>query len=813
MSKKKKLTEEEQAKALELLEEIGNSDIDSLQEKLSLEDITLVRKYISYRIKSLGMAKKIYFANDELINYEKCREEIIRLKKCHKMLGKLANDFINEVQPLEKSKVNNNDKKKYAISNILMLDFYLSSFDEELFNTYLKSKDYFERMQCLIKLREMYIKATYNLYRKKKIIIEKNYKIIAFENDLDGGLKKNKKEFTYLLNLDSYSNLRKEIALVKEKYNKCKRFLEEIERLIKLEEKEYSCSIPKKFLEIDDTDYKELIEDKFIEYKEFISRLENIRDGKYIRKYGLGLENFIPKELLVLFGKLEKLNDDVLEEISILGVDVLKNKLRNLKKGLNPYDDVERKFLKTLIKMFEDLAPKRVEFEEADTSVYYDIADSLCHNDNNYSYIEKLIKENEHIRDARKNNCHIIISLLDSFILNYKLKLVNQGFTFIEPNFYKEIIKAFYKNGVRLTEEEVEIINKRLDEFLEYVNKKKYVSSGLVNKDVEELRNIGGEVVKSDIDRDKLKQEVSLLDFELDSVIRNYMRKYPMYKDGFNSRTFMIKGIDNCCFSINYENYQDIVFGVHFLDTSKIVSEDSEIVKGALEGKKIIPKMKKGLNPVMSFTYHFLNYKDMSDLRFGPGVVYVDKEYDENDIDSYREKEDLKNMYIFLNNLVADRNIYTVDGIKEVVFGNIKEELKKKFRDCKVPFIYEKTPEDVDDIIRLNHNAICDKLSKIPKKEAHRIFEIIDEELDKYYVPRNDDSADISLDTSDFLGYYLMSVLNKLQSGKYDIDKESEKLKIYLEKLNNRRAYLPVNIAKSNENKIKRMVRNYKKAM
>ena len=36
-------------------------------------------------------------------------------------------------------------------------------------------------------------------------------------------------------------------------------------------------------------------------------------------------------------------------------------------------------------------------------------------------------------------------------------------------------------------------------------------------------------------------------------------------------------------------------------------------------------------------------------------------------------------------------------------------------------------------------------------------------------------------------------------------------VKTYLEKLNSKRAYLPTSITKNNENKIKRLVRNYKK--
>ena len=810
MNKKKRLTEEETKEAQALLELIAQEDLKSIQENFTLNDILLVRKYISSKIKHLSVIKKIYFADDDFLNYNKCREEIIKLKKYHKILGSLKENFTSSiVSPKEAINVS---KKQHAINNILMLDFNYSDKSKALFKKYLKTTDYSLKIETLIKLREIYINATYELYKVKKAVLEKNYKLIAKENGLVGKLKDNKKEFYYLLDQEKYQKSKEEINLIKTEYKKCTRYLEEIEKLVLYEEKEYNRTIPKKYLELDDVDYNELITHSNCD-QEFVKRLENLRDGKYIRKYGLGLEKFIPKELMNLFAKLEQLDDECLKEYSNLGRDILKNKLRNLKKGQNSYDDVEREFLKMVIKMFEKL-PKEPPYEEQkDTSIYYDIIDALTYSDNNFSYVEKLIQENANIKNARKNNYHIIINLLDKFILNYKLKLVNQNLGFIDPNFYKEIIKAFYKNKVELTEEEQRIINERLDDFLDYVNKKKYASVKDINQDVAELKNTTLPY-SAELDSEKIDQELKFLDFNLESIVKSYLRKYPLYKDDYASSTFMIEGIDNCAFTIDYQDSQNISFNIHLFDTSKIIPEDSEIIKGVLNGKDLLPKMKKGLYPTMSFTYRFLNYKHLSDLRFSPSVVYVDKIYTKEDLDNYRANEDLKNMYIFINNLKKPENInniYTVEGLKETIFKALSNDLKRDFVNYKIPFIYEKSYEEAPDLIRLNHNAICDKLSKIPKDEAHKIFSILDEDIDKYYVPSPSEDTDIVFDTSSFLGYYLLNTLGKIQNNKYDIDKESENLKTYLEKLNSKRAYLPTSITKNNENKIKRLVRNYKK--
>lgn len=817
---KKLLTEEEELKrkqeelrakeVLEIIKDIDNLE-KSLKSMLTLEDLKITKKYISKKIQVYNSLKRAYFKDDDFTNYEKCRREIISYKKLNQLLNRLRKEFTVSTSSIKKETI---DKKEHIISNIKMLDFYFSDKDKEIFNKYLESNSYEEKLDLLFKLREIYIKATYYLYRHKKHVFEEIYKKVAKENGLEGNLKKNKKEFYYILNKENYSDFKLKLGKAKEQYNKSKIFLEGLEKLIKYENSAYKNSLPKKYVDIDDTDYNEIIGDNVHYSKEFIKKLENIRDGKYIRKYGLALEKFVPQEITKLFADLENLDKETLEKFSLLGIDVSKNKLRSLRHGQNCYDDVEREFLKYIIKSFEKIKPNDITFEEPDTSIYYDILNALVDNDNNFSYIEKLIEEIPLMKSARKDNKHLIISLIDKFILNYKLKLANQGFNYIEPAFYKEIIKDFYKKDVDLTAEEKDIIENRLNEFLNYVNDRKYVSSKTVADDVDELKN-KTVFSKSSIDKDKVAQELKFLDISKDSIVNQYRRKYPIYVNNNTTSVFMIAGIDNCCFSIDYSNYENITFGIHFLDTSKLVDEDSEIVKGALEEKPYLPKLQMNeYEPVMSFTYHFVDFKHLTDVRFSNGLVYVNKLYKDKDLENYRNKEDLKNMYIFLNNFKSPENInsiYTTAGLKETIFKTLSNDLKRKFYNYKIPFIYERKQEESEDLIRLNHNTTCDKLYKIPKDEAHRIFKILDETLDKYYVPNQAEDVDIVFDTSSFLGYYLMHILGKIQTGKYDIDKESENLKNYLEKLNSQRAYLPANIIKSNEAKLKRIVRRYKK--
>ena len=625
--------------------------------------------------------------------------------------------------------------------------------------------------------------------------MEKYYKIVAAENGLGPKLEKNKKEFKLLLEQEKYKNYKEIITKAKMAYNKSKLFISNIERLIAIENSIYNNSIPKKNLDYEDeSDYKELIQGVYPDCKEFVDRLNNIRSGRYSRRYGTSIKNFIPKDLEHLFTTLEKLELDyeALMDIALLGMDVVKNKLKTLKQGQNEYDDAERIFLKKLVKKFEDLKPFIPYEEEVDTKVYYKILESLIYNDDNFTYLEKLIRQIDGCKNARKDNKHIILELLDKFIMNYKLKLINQHFEYIEPDFYKEVIKVFYDNKVVLKDEEIKEINERLDEFLEYCQRHKYASMSEIVNDVNELRNNRVDKEKRNYDKEKVKQEQTFIEFYMDSLVNYYMRRnYPIYMDSDETSVFMLENVDNIGFSVGHDENGTITLGVHLLDTSKVVSDDSEMVKASLAGKKVLPKLDENkVYPVMSFTYSLVNGYELTNMRLTPGLIKVNKTYSDEDINAFREREDLKELMMITSHLQDEndyKDIHVSEGIKEVILKAISKDVKRRFEQRHIPFIYEKDLENSEELIKDNHNAICDKLIEIPKREAYQIFDILDHVVDKYYVPEVTSDLDINLDSSSFLGYYLLNVLNKIETGKYEIDKEVAAIEEYLGQLNSNR--------------------------
>ena len=116
-------------------------------------------------------------------------------------------------------------------------------------------------------------------------------------------------------------------------------------------------------------------------------------------------------------------------------------------------------------------APER-EKEEQNTT-YYKIMEVLLTDDTNYLFLKELIHQNKNFLNARSTEKEpILLEILDRYIKNKKLELVNQKVVHENPNFFYSLLKIFLECELDLSyEEELQFTN-RLENFLEEIKKK-----------------------------------------------------------------------------------------------------------------------------------------------------------------------------------------------------------------------------------------------------------------------------------------------------------------------------------------------------
>ena len=710
-------------------------------------------------------------------------------------------ELLKKISELEQENKDQNGKKetikrKYLF-NILMINYFLSKEELTLFINYLDEEKISKRLSSLYKLKDIYLLNNIKNYQKKKEIINEVVQKIAKENNISLDLRKNKKVLRQHLELEKYQQLKEKVSIANLEYKKSKLILKYINKLIKIEKKQEEMNKQSKEQE----NIKQLKD--FTDYftyqtnlnQKLSDLLNELCHGIYLKKYGEGLNHFIPEDITKIFKEINKLPEFAKEEVCLLGKDVLKNYLRTLPKE----NTTEKNFIKKIIHLFEENLPLEVKNNTLDTSPYYNILSYLSEDDKNYSIIEKLILQIDNFKYARQDN-HILFYLLDKFIQNYKVKLVNQGIQYTDPSFYKEIIKLIFNQTNPLSEIEIEQFLDKISDFINYCKKRKYISLSEVNEDISEIISSLHQEKAEKEEYNILEQENILKNVAFPNLVNYYQRSS---KEIVKENTFMFNKRKNTAFSISCDENGTITFTTHLLDNSKLLSFESELLS---HQERLIKLEKETTYPVLSFSYSLTKDNVLLPLKITSSLVNINEVFSEKDIQTNPQNPILKDSISILQKLNnTSEEITTVSSFFQLVDYILCSNIKEIFQKNNIPFIYQEEITDKS-LTRRNHNQICQVLSEIDKEEAHTIFNIIDENKDKYYTMKNNTTSTIELNPDTSLGIYLLSTIHKIQEGTYSQEEAIKTISYLLEKLN-KTNYTPYQVRNENNKELRKVLK------
>ena len=816
----------------ELEEKIGEKITEELLTKIS-------QKLISMK-KRKATLQRVYSQNQELelsLEQKNALQDLKELdKKFREIRSKSKKEVINVRSRKETKASKLSERKKRIISEIESINYWLTPEVKEKFSIYKTSEFYGERLNILKELETIYMNYLQTLSKYRKETSERIYHMIAVDSKIKLGTPTSKKILFAQMNTEKYSLFKEKLETLLFQQRQISHVLENIMRLKEIE------SVQIKELTKLELSNEELIEKRdFLEPKNDIERdfqriLRKLVTGKYVKEYKTHSIYVMPDEIKDLIQKMKDLPIYELEELTYLAEDIIKNKRKGIRKQSSEEKDWEKAFLKQIEKEFVKIRPIIYDNDE-DTSAYYNILEKLLQDDRNYDYIEKLLDIEEFIR-ARKEFVvkeekitkkretkkeHILLLALDNFIKNYKLKLLDQGLDYIEPKYYKEVIKLFILKQVELLPEEQNIYFKRIEDFKDYIKNKGYQSTNQVLSDIEEIEILEDTKNQSESEKkpEYLKEETrrDLYQFLLNErIIKNQKRQYMEFIPSFFTKTFLWEGIEPFAFSIQYQNDGSRNIGIHLLDTSCLTNGNSFLKQEVEEEQAHFPQLdQRRIYPTISLESTIESNGYLGNAKISPSNIAIGTYYRKEDLEHYKIIPELKTMIEWLHliqeKMGAETNIYQESDIQELITIYMSEMLANDFQKLNIPFIYQSSLPEKEELIQINHNKTCQDLYKIPRKTAHEIFEILDSSKvnPTYYMSEKTDNTKIELDPNTEAGVFLFNTIHQIIEKRYDPDEAQEEIKSLLRKMNNRSRYVPSCLSSKNDKKVQQMIKIYKK--
>jgi len=451
-------------------------------------------------------------------------------------------------------------------------------------------------------------------------------------------------------------------------------------------------------------------------------------------------------------------------------------------------------------------APER-EKEEQNTT-YYAIMEVLLTDDTNYLFLKELIHQNKNFLNARSTEKEpILLEILDRYIKNKKLELVNQKVVHENPNFFYSLLKIFLESDLDLSYEEELQFTSRLVNFLEEIKAKKYSKAPRIKEEVyalfEQRKTIQNEKIDTDLYQRQLNelalatsyQRVDLTKETLEKIadqIVTYKEtyflekgKYPTEEEIKNTLQIPVYTIRNSenpvssfalentpfAFSFGYDKEYNTYFRIHVIDTT-LLNEESTCCKQMKQNKEVTsPYVKKALKwkpnsyyPVITYQLKIGKEGNKGTFKIFESVINIEEVYKNKDFLNYREKEVLKFLVGRTRMLANFYNIkieeISCEAIYKVIDSVLNHELKNYFIKNNLPSLYYTELELNEEKRDTIHNQVCYLLGRIPKMEAHQFLRLLNTiSSSRFYTKMPLEESKIELDPRNYIGYLNLLVL------------------------------------------------------
>lgn len=474
-------------------------------------------------------------------------------------------------------------------------------------------------------------------------------------------------------------------------------------------------------------------------------------------------------------------------EKTIIGLNSIKCEINSKLYKLDKYDK-ERIILnrfKSMIKKIINIS--KIEFMKT-YDYKFDIIEYWLSDENNKVFIEKIFERLPDTVNIRsKDNEHILVYILTSYINAFKIELRNQGKPDVSSTYLKNMYKLLMNSSYLELLGSDEIIRQNLLEnfscFLRNSNYKRERVTAALNE-IESLRTIDDfEKEINNFDEQEVNEQLSYIKEIIN--IQNNDRKRVVLTD---SPTISIVND-----SLKYNNYSYILnkfdsnsfcLKVNVIDLASIINENSpldmylheRLFSDINNDTYLIPNaeelgLAKGRKmPTITFELIINQNGEVKDMSCYRSVSMVNTNVNINII---LGSENFPLYYQLLSALKKKREFNKANSFKnleEIINEICIKGVAKYFADNNYPFIYKVQKEQDSNNFENNLNALNGVFYKINKEDFKTIYSIICEDYNYAYYDIVDDKhinknssyyTDLLNPLDSYIGIYLQRLIDE----------------------------------------------------